>query len=89
MGVEPGSDADAKDRRAFRDMYVSFGAFIGIAVLLTTGAVRASGRRRLPWAVMALLMWLFTTRNVAIGALVTTVVRTEKSAPPPPETQTV
>jgi hypothetical protein len=82
-------DADTKDRRALRDMYVSFGALIGIAVLLTTGAVRASGWKRLPWAVMALLTWLFTTRSVAIGALVTTVVRTEKSAPPPPETQTI
>jgi hypothetical protein len=72
------ADADAKDRRALRGLYVAYGALIGIAVLLTTGAVRASGWRRLPWAVTALLMWLFTTRTVAIGALVTTVVRTEK-----------
>jgi hypothetical protein len=82
---QPG--ADAKDRRALRHMYVSFGAPIGIAILLTAGAARASGWRRLPWAVIALLMWLFTTRSVAIGALVATVVRTENRPPPPPEAQ--
>ena len=50
------------------------------SVLLTAGAVRASGWRRLPWVVIALLMWLFTTRGVAIGALVTTVVAGGKDA---------
>jgi hypothetical protein len=36
------ADADAKDRRALRGLYVAYGALIGIAVLLTTGAVRGS-----------------------------------------------
>jgi hypothetical protein len=77
---QPGADADAKDRRAFRDMYMSFGAFIGIAILLTTVAFRASGWRRLPWAVIALLMWLFITWSVAIGVLVATVAAGGKDA---------
>jgi len=71
---QPGDHADAKDRRALRDMYISFAALIGVGVLLTTGAVRASGWQRLPWAVSALVTWLFTTRSVVIDALVTAVV---------------
>jgi hypothetical protein len=78
---QPDAGADAKDRRALRAMYASFAALVGIAVLLTSGAVRASGWRRLPWAVTALLVWLFTGRSVALGALVTTAVRTAKSGP--------
>lgn len=85
---QPGTDADAEDRRTLRGMYAAFGALIGIAALLTTAAVRASGWRRLPWAVIALLAWLFTSRTVALGALVTTVVRAPKNTPPPPESRT-
>jgi hypothetical protein len=85
---QPGTVADADDRRVLREMYASFGALIGIAVLLTTVAVRAVGWRRLPWAATALLVWLFTTRIVAAGALVTTVVRMPKGAPPPPASGT-
>lgn len=73
------ADADAKDRRALRGLYVAYGGLIGIAVLLTTGAIRASGWRRLPWAIAASLMWLFTTRSVAIGTLVTAVVVSDKA----------
>jgi hypothetical protein len=73
------ADADAKDRRALRGFYVAYGGLIGIAVLLTTGAIRASGWRRLPWAIAASLMWLFTTRSVAIGTLVTAVVVSDKA----------
>jgi hypothetical protein len=80
---QPGADANAKDRRALRGLYASFGALTGIAVLLTVGAVRASGWRRLPWAVSALMTWMFTARTVAIGALVATVVRMVKGVPPP------
>ena len=85
---QPGTDADAEDRRALRGMYAAFGALIGIAALLTTAAMRAFGWRRLPWAVSALLAWLFTTRTVALGALVMTVVRAPTNTPPPPESRT-
>jgi hypothetical protein len=77
--------ADDKDRRALRGLYGSFGALVGVAALLTIRAVRASGWRRLPWAVSAVLTWAFTARTVAIGALVATVVRMVKGVPPPPE----
>ena len=50
------------------------------AILLTTVAFRASGWRRLPWAVIALLMWLFITWSVAIGVLVATVAAGGKDA---------
>jgi hypothetical protein len=80
---QPDAGSDTKDRRALRAMYTSFTALIGIAVLLTSGAVRASGWRRLPWAVTALLVWLFTGRSLALGVLVTTAVRGAKSGPPP------
>jgi len=78
---QPGSDAD--DRRSLRRMYAADGGLIALGVLLTAAAVRASGWRRLPWAATALLTWLFTTRIVAIGALVTSVVRMTTGAPPP------
>ena len=64
-------------------MYASFGALIGVAVLLTTAAVRASGWRRAPWALIAMLAWLFTTRSLALGALVTAVVRMAQGPAPP------
>lgn len=83
---QPGTDGDAQDRHSLRGLYASFGALIGIAALLTTAAVKASGWRRLPWAAIALLSWLFTTRTVALGALVTTMVRAKKN--PPPESPT-
>jgi hypothetical protein len=85
---QPGTDADAQDRRSLRGMYASFGALVGVAGLLTTAALRASGWRRLSWMVMALLAWLFTTRIIAVGALVTFLVRHAKSAPPPPGSRT-
>lgn len=76
--VQPGTDADADDRRSLRRMYAADGGLIALGVLLTAAAIRASGWRRLPWAATALLTWLFTTRIVAIGALVTSVVRVRR-----------
>lgn len=73
----PGTDVEAGDRRSLRPMYAADGGLIALGVLLTATAVRARGWRRLPWAAVALLTWLFTTRVVAIGALVTGVVRTQ------------
>jgi hypothetical protein len=75
-------DAAAEDQRFFRGMYASFGALVGIDVLLTTVAVRSTGWRRLPWTAAALLGWLFTSRTVAVGALVATVVHTVQGAAP-------
>lgn len=77
---QPG--ASAEDQRFFRGMYASLGALVGMDVLLTTLAVRSTGWRRLPWAAAALLGWLFTSRTVAVGALVATVVRTVEGAAP-------
>jgi len=68
-------DDDGDDRRSLRGFYGGLGALVGIAVLLTTAAARASGWRRLPWAVAALLVWVFTARTIAIGVLLTIVVR--------------
>lgn len=52
---QPGAVADAKDRRDMRGMDMSFGAVIGIAVLVTTGAIRGCRSRKLPSAVTVLL----------------------------------
>lgn len=84
---QPGTAADATDRRSVRRMYASIGVLMAAAVLLTTAAVRASGGRRAPWALTALLAWLFTTQSISLGALVTTVVRMAESTPTPPESQ--
>ncbi len=85
-GVRWAWQPGAGDRRPLRRMYGSFGVLVGIAVLLTTGAVRASGWRRLPWAGAAVVTWLFTTRGVVAGTVVTTVVRTTRGASRPPAT---
>jgi hypothetical protein len=77
---QPGPDAE--NRHALRRMYVSFGTLVGIAILLTTGAVRAPGWRRLPWAAAAVVTWLFTLRGAAIGTLVATIAHTAKSRAP-------
>ena len=79
---QPGSATDAEDRRSLRGMYAACGALVGAAGLLTTAAVRASGWRRLPWTVIALLVWVFTTRIIAVGVFLTIVVRRPRYAPP-------
>jgi hypothetical protein len=78
---QPGSSA-AADRRSLRRLYSAGATLVAVAVASTTGAVRTPGRRRLPWAVAALLAWSFTARTVAVGVLVTTVVRGAKVAGP-------
>jgi hypothetical protein len=84
----PGPDAGTEDRRSLRGLCAGSAALAGIAVLLTTAAVRTTGWRRLPWAGTALLAWLSTGRAVALGALMTTVIRAKDLAPPPPESWT-
>jgi hypothetical protein len=84
---QPGTPADAKDRRSLRRMYASLGALTAVAVLLTAAAVRATGWRRAPWALTALLAWLFTAQSVSLGALVTAMVRMAQSTPTQPRSQ--
>ena len=71
---QPG-EGDEKDRRSLRRMYLSLGVVIGIDGVLTAVAVRSPGWRRLPWAVVALTVWLRTLRGIAVATFVTTLVR--------------
>jgi hypothetical protein len=63
---------------AHRDLQKSIVALAGIAALLTAVAARTSGRRRLPLAIAAVLLWLFTARTIALSTLLTTLLRRSK-----------
>lgn len=75
---QPAGD-DVENRRSLRRMYMSFGVLVGIAGLLTAVAARTSGWRRLPWAVIALTVWLSTLRAIAVGTFVTALARRPES----------
>ena len=80
---QPGTQADAAVRRDLRANYTFYGALVCLAAVVSAGAVRTSGWRRLAWTVTALSAWLLAARFIALGVVVTTMVRVGKRIPPP------
>jgi hypothetical protein len=80
---QPGTQADAAVRRDLRANYTFYGALVCLAAVVSAGAVRTSGWRRLAWTVTALSAWLLAARFIALGVVVTTMVRVGKRILPP------
>jgi hypothetical protein len=76
-----GTEGDP-EHQSLRPVVAGSAALLGVAALLTGGAVRNSGWRRVAWATAAVPVWLCTARVIALGVLVATLMRRAESAPP-------